>query len=462
MASRSKRARREESSSAVADDEPSVIVAASSGGAAAVSVAPLRATFRSCVKIFATHLQPHYALPWTMKRETPSTSSGFVISGRRILTNAHSVAYATSVHVRLHGSAEKVLARVLTVSHDCDVALLTVDDDKFWEGRSCLELAAEVPQLHDSCVVVGFPLGGEQISITAGVVSRVDFSEYAHSSASNLLVQTDGAINSGNSGGPVLNQSGQVVGIAFQAIDSSQAEAVGYFIPCSVVRHVLRDYVKTGRALPNGRLGMFFQTMEADSLRAAYGVPPGKTGVLITRTVPISDAAKRVQLYDVLCAVDGHEVANDGTVAFREDERLPFGWLLSEKSVGETVELSLLRGGKPTTVTCVLEDVPDLVPSSLYDQRPQYIAYGGLVFTPLTEPYLAAQYTREWEARAPVRLVHSCFHGSVDVAGQQVVLLSQILANAATVGYDPDELTGMPLVRCSCLCLCLPCGGFAF
>ena len=81
---------------------------------------------------------------------------------RYILTNAHSVAYHTLVQVRLHGESAKVTARVLAVAHDCDVAVLTVDEPRWWDGALTLTLGV-LPQLHQSVVVVGYPLGGDQV-----------------------------------------------------------------------------------------------------------------------------------------------------------------------------------------------------------------------------------------------------------------------------------------------------------
>jgi S1-C subfamily serine protease len=423
-----------------------------------MDAAALRGLFKGVCKIYSFFAKPAFAQPWSMRQQHSSTSSGFIVAGRLILTNAHSIAYATSVRVRVHGHAEKVAARVVAVAHDCDVAVLTVDDESFWAGPDrALTLADSVPNLHEPAVVVGFPVGGDQISITAGVCSRVDFGLYSHGVRENVLVQIDAAINSGNSGGPSFDAAGRVQGIAFQSLDA--AELVGYIIPTTVVRHVLKDLERyktritqaaaSGGSVsfkPFGRLGFYYQTMENAFLKQSLRVPAGRTGVLITRLVAVSDAAKRLQQYDMVCAVDGHDIADDGTVSFRGDERISFGYHLSCKSLGDTVALTVLRAGKELSVTCVLEDVPDLVPRTLYDQRPSYCVFAGLVFTPLSEPFLSAQYTKEWDSRAPVRLVNLAYHGAVETPGQQVVVLTQILANSAVVGYDPDELTGLPLV----------------
>lgn len=164
--------------------------------------------FKGLVKVFACHAKPLFNQPWAMRPPQKSTSSGFLIAGRLIITNAHSVAYQTLVQVRKHGCAEKVTARVVAVANDCDIAVLTVDDPSFWKDTTTLEFEA-LPQLHDEVIVVGYPVGGEQLSVTSGVVSRIDFGVYSFSTREHLVLQTDSAINAGNSGGPCFRWVGR-------------------------------------------------------------------------------------------------------------------------------------------------------------------------------------------------------------------------------------------------------------
>ena len=108
---------------------------------------------------------------------------------------------------------------------ECDVALLTVDADAFWAGLRPLEFGG-LPRLQDAVAVVGYPIGGDTISVTSGVVSRIEVLSYAHGSTELLGIQIDAAINSGNSGGPVFNSRGECVGIAFQSL-TGDAENIG-------------------------------------------------------------------------------------------------------------------------------------------------------------------------------------------------------------------------------------------
>jgi hypothetical protein len=218
-------------------------------------------------------------------------------------------------------------------------------------------------------------------------------------------------------------------------------------VPVPVLVHLLEDFRRTGAARGFGRVGFLYQSLENKSLKAFLGLPPSSGGILISRVSPVSPLAGKVRERDVLLALDGQAIADDGTVAFpgRADERINFGVVLTHKHIGDAVTLSLHRDGKPQAVTVPVADVPDLVPHSLNDRKPSYLVHAGLVFTVLTEPFLSAQYGKEWDARAPVRLVHASYHGMLERPGQQVVILTSILSNSVVVGYDEAELTSLPL-----------------
>nr|5ILA_A Chain A, Protease Do-like 9 [Arabidopsis thaliana]5ILA_B Chain B, Protease Do-like 9 [Arabidopsis thaliana] len=195
------------------------------------------------VKVFCVHTEPNFSLPWQRKRQYSSGSSGFIIGGRRVLTNAHSVEHHTQVKLKKRGSDTKYLATVLAIGTECDIALLTVTDDEFWEGVSPVEFG-DLPALQDAVTVVGYPIGGDTISVTSGVVSRMEILSYVHGSTELLGLQIDAAINSGNSGGPAFNDKGKCVGIAFQSLKHEDAENIGYVIPTPVIVHFIQDYEK--------------------------------------------------------------------------------------------------------------------------------------------------------------------------------------------------------------------------
>ena len=283
----------------------------------------------SCIRLEVTHVEPNYSLPWQYRHQTTSTSTGFIISGNRILTNAHCVADHAVVKVKKRGDANKYIAEVVAIARDCDLALLTVTDRAFWSPAPrpiVLRSATDLPQLQDVCTVVGFPVGGDNMSITEGVVSRIDMQEYAHGCCELLVVQIDAAINPGNSGGPAFSTDNECVGVAFQSLKDGQTENIGYIIPTDVIHHFLDDVAKNGRYSGFCELGIELQRCENAALRACAGLVTAQTGLMVKSVHPMCPLPTgALQKGDVLTHFDGVALANDGTVPFRRGER--WRWL---------------------------------------------------------------------------------------------------------------------------------------
>jgi len=386
----------------------------------------------SVVKVFCTSTSPNYAQPWQMKRQSSSTSSGFVVSGKRIIGNAHGVTNASSIRVRKHGDAKKYPANIEFISHESDLAILTVPDPQFWNGLLPLELGG-VPRLHENVSVAGYPTGGDNLSVTKGVVSRVVVGTYSHSGENLLCVQIDAAINSGNSGGPAM-QGNKVVGVAFETLSSAQN--IGYIIPVPVIRHFLEDIDRHKRYTSFPRIGFTWQKMENESLRKAFRVPDDKHGVLISSVEPLDNAFGILRRDDVLLSVDDHDIADDGTVFFRRGERVSFRYVESTKFVGEEMSMKVLREGKEIEVKVQLEARKALCPLHLHDHLPSYYVHAGLVFTVLSRSYLYHEWGKEWHKKAPVELVEHAYYGILEKEDQQVVILSQILVDDINTGYQ--------------------------
>src|SRR5689334_15417381 len=193
---------------------------------------------RSVIQIFTFAQQPIWDAPWRFDAVRRMGGSGFVIKGKRIMTNAHVVSWGRQIIVRRYQDPRPYVAEVEHVGHDCDLAVLTVKDEHFFENLEPLELG-DLPKVRSAVVTYGYPAGGEEISYTRGVVSRIELETYAHIGNRRLLTcQTDAAINPGNSGGPVI-QDDRVVGVAFQGM--AGLENTGFFIPPPVIEHFLKD-----------------------------------------------------------------------------------------------------------------------------------------------------------------------------------------------------------------------------
>lgn len=383
------------------------------------------------VKIYTVYTEYDYEMPWQISKQKERTGSGSVISGKRILTNAHVVADQRFIQVKHAGEAKKYVAEVEFVAHDCDLAVLKVKDDAFFTNVEPLAMG-DLPRMQDRVAVFGFPEGGDELCITEGVVSRVEYQNYAHSLASLLACQIDAAINAGNSGGPVM-KDGEIVGVAFQKQDSG--EKIGYMIPAPVIHRFLKD-IEDGKYHGVPSLEGDFQSMENPSLRAKYHMNEKQTGVLATHIPPGDPTEGVLKIGDVVLAIDGHAVENDGTIAFREYERIAADYVVNSKFISNTVQLRILRDSKVLDVGVVLTASINsflLVPYIQYDKAPTYYIAGGLVFQPLTANYLSKWPKQE---DAPANLVNYFVNGRRSKDQMEIVVLSQVFGDEFTVGYS--------------------------
>ncbi|XP_061351025.1 protease Do-like 2, chloroplastic isoform X2 [Gastrolobium bilobum] len=388
------------------------------------------AFLNAVVKVYCTHTAPDYSLPWQKQRQYTSTGSAFMIGGRKLLTNAHCVEHYTQVKVKRRGDDSKYVAKVLARGVDCDIALLSVESEEFWMDVEPLRFG-RLPHLQDSVTVVGYPLGGDTISVTKGVVSRIEVTSYANGSSDLLGIQIDAAINPGNSGGPAFNDQGECIGVAFQVYRSEEAENIGYVIPTTVVSHFLTDYEKNGRYTGFPCLGILIQKLENPALRACLKVQSNE-GVLVRRVEPTSDANNVLKEGDVIVSFDDVHVGCEGTVPFRSNERIAFDFLTSQKFAGDTAELGIIREGTLMKAKIVLNARVHLVPYHMDEGQPSYLIIAGLVFTPLSEPLIV----EECDDSIGLKLLAKARYSLPRFKGEQIVILSQVLANEVNIGYE--------------------------
>ena len=385
------------------------------------------------VKIYAVYSYPDYFSPWKIVGPESGGGSGCIIKGNRILTNAHVVADASFIQVRRYGDAQRYNARVLNVSHDADLALLTVDDKDFFKGVTPLEFGG-LPDTQQEVLVYGFPLGGDSLSITKGVISRIEHQRYVHSSSYFLAGQIDAAINSGNSGGPVI-EGDKIVGVVMQNYNPGVSENIGYMVPMPVIRHFFKD-IKDGKYEGFPEIGLLTQRMESPDMKRKYNMPEDMTGVLINKVLLGSPAEDKMEEGDVLLSVDGHNIADDGTVEFRDEERTNYAYCVDAHQLGEKITFNILREGKVKKLSFVLKSTQDkfwLVAREQYDRSPTYFIYGGIVFTPLTKN-LIREWGPNWIEEAPIEFLVELSDWPSEEKKEVVVAL-KVLAADMNKGY---------------------------
>jgi S1-C subfamily serine protease len=342
---------------------------------------------RSVVRIFAVAQTPDYAMPWDPGNENSGWGTGFIIANRRILTNAHVVSNARLIAIEKEGDSRRYEAQVKFIAHDCDLAILEVTDKNFFDGTAALKMGG-VPSLDSTVTVLGYPIGGDRLSITRGIVSRIDYRVYAHSGVdSHLVVQIDAAINPGNSGGPVI-QEGKVVGVAFQGYSGMVAQNLGYIIPVPVIERFLQD-VTDGRYDLYVDLGIQFFPLINPAMRRALGLQAGDFGVMVSEVLRAGAAYGRLQVEDVLISIDNRPIFSDGRVAM-DNDRLLLNEAVERKFKGDKVRLTIVRKGRGMEVEIDLNTPwPYLMQAQQYDVRPRFLVFGGIVFQPLSNSYYA-------------------------------------------------------------------------
>jgi S1-C subfamily serine protease len=386
------------------------------------------------VKIYTVSNQYDYYEPWQKTGQVSGNGSGCIISGNRILTNAHVVANQTFIQVRRAGKAKKYTAKVEMVAHECDLAILKVNDDSFFSGVKPIDIGS-LAEIRDKVAVYGFPEGGDKLSITEGVVSRVENRKYTHSRAELLACQIDAAINPGNSGGPVI-KGDKLVGVAFQSMSGGDAENIGYMVPTPIVDHFLTD-IKDGKYDGIPDLGIAWQDMENPDIKSKYAMSAQQTGVLVDNIYPESPAKGILEREDIILSIDGKTVENDGTIEFRDGERTSFNYLIQDKYINDALELDVLRKNKIVTLRVNLSKPSRdlrLVPYEQYDVAPTYFILGGLVFQPLTVNFLKL-WGNKWYHEASKNLLYQYYYGEPAEDKNEIVILSKVLADENNVGY---------------------------
>jgi S1-C subfamily serine protease len=398
---------------------------------------------KSLVRITATSLDPDYKAPWNAGGLERGVGAGFVISGNRIMTNAHVVANSRYVTVERDGDPNKYPAKVQFIANDCDLAVITVSAPDFFKNMLALKLG-EIPALESTVSAYGYPIGGERMSVTTGIVSRIDFQLYTHSSIDqHLAIQISAQINPGNSGGPVM-QDGKVVGVAFQGYSGDVAQGVAYMIPTPVIKRFLQD-ISNGHYDEYPDLAITYAKLQNPAQRRFLGLKDDDHGVLVSSVVAAGPSAGILYPGDVLLAIDGHPIASDANVEM-EGERAQFEEVVERKFKGDSVKIDILRNKRPLTVELKLyKPWPYSVQGHSYDVRPRYVLYGGLLFQPLNLDMLEAYRT------ADLRVRHFFEYFVLDQLYLQhpdVIVLANILPDPINTYLSPyrggivDEVNG--------------------
>ena len=413
--------------------------------AARADIADIR---KSVVRVTTTSQNPDYKVPWNPGNIERGIGAGFIIAGPRIITNAHVISNSRFITVERENDPKKYSATVKFVAHDCDLAVVDVADPGFFKGLKPLDIGG-IPQLESNVSVYGYPIGGERLSVTRGIVSRIDFQTYTHSWVdSHLACQIDAAINPGNSGGPVL-QNGKVVGVAFQGYSGDVAQNVGYMIATPVLQHFLED-IKDGHYDKYVDLAITPFRLQNPAERAALGLQDDDTGMLVGAIVPGGTCDGALKVGDVILSLDDNRVASDGFIQI-EGERVEMAEVVERKFKGDPLKMHILRNKHEMDVTTTLKPAwPYLIQANAYDVKPRFVLFGGLLFQPLTRDFLEVYGIDDLRVRY---FYDSFVDRNIFLDHPEVIILSQVMPDPINTYLQEfrnaivDEVNGKPIKR---------------
>jgi S1-C subfamily serine protease len=338
----------------------------------------------SVVKINATMRSPDLVKPWTKQTPREVSGTGIVIEGKRILTNAHVVSYASQVFVESNESSDKLPAQVVAVSPGIDLAVLRLEDESFFDKRTPLPRTSALPEVKETVLAYGYPQGGSTLAITKGIVSRIEFTGYSDD-VSGVRVQVDAAINPGNSGGPALID-GKMIGVIFSKL--TRADNIGYIIPSEEVDLFLKD-VADGRYDGKPAMHEPLQSLENDALRSFLRLDRKAQGLVVSGPNP-ADPKDPLKPFDLVTKIGDHELDNTGMVKINDRLRLNHLYLIQKVARDNKVPLTVIRQGKTIKVDLpVKSHYPKLI-EPLRGTYPSYFVYGPLVFSPVTSELASA------------------------------------------------------------------------
>ena len=267
------------------------------------------------------------------------TADGYIITNAHVLDNAHNAT------VTLWDNRE-FKAMLVGADSASDVAVIKIDA----MDLPAIEFCGSQPIVGEDVAAIGNPLG-EQLrgTMTDGIISAIS-RDITYTSHPMTLIQTNAAINDGNSGGPLLNMYGQVVGMTSMKLISSYGtlsiEGIGFAIPCDTIKAIADQLIENGRVLGRPALGITVGAIPAEALDY-FDIPDG---LYVNAVAPGSDAADRIRVGDVITAVNGDKVSSTAALSA----------VLDQLNVGDSITLTVFRGGSEFDVEVKLVEFSDL------------------------------------------------------------------------------------------------------
>ena len=292
---------------------------------------------------------------WGYTTQSAASGSGFIYSADGyIITNYHVIESASSIKVTLY-DGKSYDAQLVGYDESNDVAVLKIDAKDLTPvtiGDS------DNLNVGDSVIAIGNPLGELTFSLTSGAVSALDREVTMSNNVTMELIQTDCAINSGNSGGALFNLYGEVIGITNAKYSGSSGSGasidnIGFAIPINSVRSIVDSIIEKGY-VAKPYIGVMVSDVSDEAI--SYGTPAGAAVVSVTEGGPAEKAG--LQANDIITAVDGKEISGKSGLSS----------IIADCAAGDKLTLSVYRQGQTLTVTVT---VGEQTTSALANQQQQ-------------------------------------------------------------------------------------------
>ena len=385
---------------------------------------------RGIVSVVVTAQDPDFGDPWAKKRPAKRRIVGLVVPGRRILVHGRRLAHRTLVMVQKLGRAKRYQAKVVEVDYEVPLGLLTVDDPSFWEDLEPLPIADRVPVEGDATINRWRTSG--QFESARAVVTQLRVASHFPGDVDFLTLELTSSI-SGGGWGEVVMAGGKVVGLTTSSSDDQVT-----VLAAQVLMQFLGQ-VEGGKYKGFARKGFAWQQLGNPPLRAKLGLKSGQGGIRIRQVKPFGSAKGVLQPDDVLLEIGGYGVDERGKIDHPEYGKLFFGVVFTDGvTPGERLPVKVLRKGKVKKLEMTLRATKpeeELTPRYTYDQAPEFVEVGGLVFQTVTVDYL--RQWRSWWQNAPLPLLVTKDLRGRKASGHQerLVLLSKVLPDPVNVGY---------------------------
>ena len=280
------------------------------------------------------------------KRESGALGSGFVVSeDGYIVTNNHVVSNADEIFVKFSDGRE-YRTKLIGTSSEVDIAVLKIEANEKFKPLEFSD--SDKIEIGQWSIAFGNPMGLND-SMTVGVISAAGRSSLGIEEIENFI-QTDAAINQGNSGGPLIDINGKVIGVNTAILSTSGGSVgLGFAIPSNLASVVKDSIIATGK-FEKPYIGVYLNNLDSEKIKALN--IKSTNGVLIAKVVADGPAARAgIQANDVIVAVNGKAVNSAGA----------FIGELAAKKVGESVELSVIRNSQTVKIRVTLEETPKML-----------------------------------------------------------------------------------------------------